>query len=778
MYDDYQLRKEVDRFKNIVDTIQTILETEYGVTEEVDINSLLSQFYDKADIDELIQPYFKREDVDARLIENYEELLETVENYYSYSEDKYTLFRGDCWTVNNNFESSASIVSDSDSDFSVVGTFRTESDLVGIYWNSQDLISHDYISYGSKYDYTGVVLDFDYEMNGCTDFATGDVVITIRTNSNQTFYLEMDRFVTSNHVCIAFNNLTLLPGYTYIDSDGSEVIVTEETPLDVTDISSIMLMLIPYNYTGNAPYVIMQNEGFYCNVSNISVTNGVICKEHIPLPPHQYRLCEGYDDFYDLNPRRVVKEMRKLGYVEWVDLYIGASHFYEKSGTVGDTIDVSGFNHTRTEKMVLDNRFGLNGAFETWLDCYSKTLKEYGTDKLIISVSMENLQCPTSWRQKTSNNKYAETEWVPSTFFYSPCNEDAIVYMQVVSQACLDIVTDNGLQAILQMGEAWWWWNEWYHPTDSGGNPIDVEHWQPPCFYDDATKAKYLQEFGTALPVYDSTADTFDEGVVTWLNQQLVAYSDALMEIVKSDRYDDGIYMALFFPPSVTDTDRVPEMMRKVNYITGAYNPSKLDIIQLEDYDWVTRESPHHNEIYQMGLDLGFRKEQIHYYGGFVQYPKDAVKFWRLIKTAMNTAIKTELGEVFVWAGTQIRRDNKIIGHDDYELIQKISEALTKTPAQNIWKKIDSNIAGVTIHVNESARLVMFYLSINSFEFTDSSTYYTVGTVPKKYVPSLPVLLSFSSMYQWGDVTKTGDVRIARNPSGTVRVRASAMWHY
>ena len=325
MYDDYQLRKEVDRFKNIVDTIQTILETEYGVTEEVDINSLLSQFYDKADIDELIQPYFKREDVDARLIENYEELLETVENYYSYSEDKYTLFRGDCWTVNNNFESSASIVSDSDSDFSVVGTFRTESDLVGIYWNSQDLISHDYISYGSKYDYTGVVLDFDYEMNGCTDFATGDVVITIRTNSNQTFYLEMDRFVTNNHVCIEFNNLTLLPGYTYIDSDGSEVIVTEETPLDVTDISSIMLMLIPYNYTGNAPYVIMQNDGFYCNVSNISVTNGVICKEHIPLPPHQYRLCEGYDDFYDLNPRRVVKEMRKLGYVEWVDLYIGAS---------------------------------------------------------------------------------------------------------------------------------------------------------------------------------------------------------------------------------------------------------------------------------------------------------------------------------------------------------------------------------------------------------------------------------------------------------------------
>jgi len=778
MYDDYQLRKEVDRFKNIVDSIQTILETEYGVTEEIDIKSLLSQFYDKADIDELVKPYFKKEDVDARLIENYNELLGTVENYYTYSDDSYTLFRGDCWTINNNFEASAAIVSETTSDFTVVGTFRTEKDLVGVYWNSKDLISHDYISYGSKYDYTGVVLDFDYEMNGCMDFASGTVSITIRTNSNQTFYLTMSRFIENNHVHIDFNNLTLLAGNTYIDSDGTPVVVEEETPLDVTDISSIMLVLVPTVYDGDNQYVIMSNDYFYCAVSDITVINGKICNEHVPLPSHQYRLCEGYDDFYDLNPFRVVKEMWKLGYTNWVDLYIGASHFYEKSGTVGDIVDVSGFNHTRTEKMVLDPTTAINNAFEAWLNCYSKTLKEYGVDNLIISVSMENLQCPTSWRQKTSDNKYAETEWVPSTFFYSPCNDDAVTYMQVVSQTCLDIVTANGLQAILQMGEAWWWWNEWYHPTDSGGNPIDVEHWQPPCFYDDATNAKYLQEFGAALPVYDSTADTFDEGVIAWLNQQLVAYSDSLREIVKSDRYADGIYMALFFPPSVLDTERVPLMMQKVNYITDAYNPSKLDILQLEDYDWVTGESIHHNEIYQIGLDLGFTYDRLHYYGGFVQYPKDAVKYWRLIKNAMNTAIKTGFGEVFVWAGTQIRRDNKIIGHDDYELLQKIINSLKETATQNVWKKIDSNIPGAIIHVNESARLVMFYYTVASFEFIDSSTYYTVGTIPKKYAPSLPVLLSFSSIYQWGDVSKTGQVRVARNPAGTVRVRASAMWHY
>ena len=764
MYDDYQLRKDVDRFRQVMDTLESALESKYGIGD-LDLNELLGQFYDKSEIEEIIKRFYKKEDVDARLVQNYRELLETVEDYNTYSDESYTLFRGDCWTINANFEASASITSDEDNEFTVGGTFRTQSDLVGIYWNSQDPIQHDYISYGSKYDYTGVVLDFDYEMMRCVDFASSSSTITIRTNSNQTFYLALNRFVEDNHVHIEFNNLTLLPGNTYIDSDGSSVVVSEETPLDVTDISSIMFVLIPLNYTGNTPYVIMNNDYFSCSFSNITVTNGEICKEHMPLPPHQYRLCEGYDDFYDLNPRRVVKEMVKLGYSNWVDLYIGASHYYEKSGTVGDTINVSAFNHTRTEKMVLTPSVPLNMSFRGWLNCYSNTLKEYGFNKLIISVSMENLQCPPSWRQKTSDGDYAETGWVPSTFFYSPCNTEAVTYMQDVSQACLDIIVENGLQPILQMGEAWWWWNELDTPD------------QPPCFYDDSTKAKYLQEFGTAIPVYTSASDDFDEETTNWLNQQLVLYSDALMEVVKSDRYSDGIYMALFFPPSVLDTERVPLMMQKVNYITDAYNPSKLDILQLEDYDWVTGKNSHHNSIYQLGFDLGFRKEQIHYYGGFVQHPEDATEYWRLIKTAMDTAIANELGEVFVWAGSQIRRDKKILGHDDFELVQQLTHSVNITPG-DVWKKIDSNISGAVIHVNESLRLAMFYYN-SSFTFNEASTYYTVGYVPKKYAPAIPVMLSVSHESLWGDVTYgKGQIRLAKSSSGTFHVRISAMWHY
>lgn len=577
------------------------------------------------------------------------------ENYNQLSNDKYTLFRGDCWVINNNFESSAAITSTSKSNFTVTGTFRTKNDLVGIIWNSKDILQHSYISYGQKSDYSNVVLEFDYTMNGCMDFSNPNISITVTTNSNEIYYLTMNRFIQGNHVRLDFNNLTLLDGNQYINANGEGVTIHQTTPLDVTDIKSIMFVLIPSNYTiDNAHYTITNNVDFTCSISNITVTNGDICNERVALKPHQYRLCEGYDDFYHLNPYRICREMRKLGYVDWVDLYIGASHYYEKHGTVDDLIDIADFNHIRTEKMTLDKTTPLNKAFTAWLNCYARECKNNDVEHLIVSVSMENLQCPTEWRQVDCNNNYAITGWIPSTFFYSPCHSEVLTYMQSVSEACLDIVVANNLPPILQMGEAWWWWNENDKPN------------QPPCFYDNATKTAYHTQFGTDIPEYSTSwVENYDETFAAWLNEQLCNYSDGLRSVVKAAKYNNGCYMALFFPPSVTDTDRVPSLITDVNYISNAYSTSKLDILEIEDYDWVTGNSPHHSEAYTIGTDLGFEKTKLHYYGGFVQYEEDANEFWPLIDQAIDDAIDQNFAEVFVWAGPQIRRDNRFFGYDD-----------------------------------------------------------------------------------------------------------------
>ena len=671
------------------------IESYYGEYEKDTVKHEVytkDETYSQEEVDEKI----KNATVDGGTVtdELYKELLEASEDYKEVSyENKYFLFRGDCWTINNNFESSSAITSESTTDFKVTGTFRTKQDMIGLYWNSEDLITHPYISYGKRTDYRNVVLEFDYTMTGCKDFSYNNlenhpVSMTIRAGNGEIYYFNMFNFVDDGHVTIPFDNLTLTAGQQYLNSSGATVTIenNQTKKIDVSDIKFIMFVVIPTNYDPNYAhpnqYQIMENVDFTCEVTNIEVTNGAICEEHVALEPHKYRICEGYDDFYNLNPYRVCKEMRKLGYVEWCDLYIGASHFYEKSGTPDDTIDVTDFNHTRTEKMVLDTTVPLNKAFREWLDCYSRELKNNGCPNLVVSVSMENLQCPSSWRQKqyapsedaTVRQKnphgYAMTGWVPSTFFYSPCHPDVLPYMQSVSEACLDIVVANNMRPILQLGEAWWWWNEYTDPV-----------YRSPCFYDDSTKAKYQLEFGKELPIYITPDEReFDVDAINWLNKQIVDYSWGIREVVKKEKYANGLYMALFFPPSVLDEDRVPPMMQQVNYLSGIYSRSQLDVLQIEDYDWVTGISPetkerdrsHHPEAYAIGGQLGFKVEEQHYFGGFVQYPENAKEYWRLIKQAMDDAIKLGFAEVFVWAGSQVRRDHKILGYDKLELVQNL----------------------------------------------------------------------------------------------------------
>ena len=633
---------------------------------------------------------YTKDEVDERIKEDggldYLEILEAIEQYKQTTETRYTLFRNDLWTVNFNYEAIASITSDGDDDLTINGVFRTTHDMVGLYWNSKDLITHPYISYGERSDYRDVVLEFDYEMDGCIDFSDWIISITVAGNNGEIYYVPMPQFIDEGHFRLDFNELKQEIGQSWRDVNGDIHQREEEFKLPVHDLKYLLFVLIPEEYSEEHPdYVIMENVEFECRITNIQVTNDTISYEHKILEPHGYRLCEGYDDFYNLNPLRVVKEMRKLGYTEWVDLYIGASHFYEKSGTIGDVVDISvGFDHVRTEKMTVDTSKPLNIAFSTWLDHYARALKEHDCPNLIISVSMENLQAPKSWRQKHSQPiidehasdphpiTYAETGWKPSTFFYAPTNDEVIEYIKDVSRECLDILVDNDMQPILQLGEAWWWWQEGYPEAVTD----DVINWekfpgQPPTFYDDVTLAKFEAEFGRPLTVYtNSWVNDYDKREMDWINQQIVKYSDELRKVAKS--YENGLYMALFFPPFVTDVDRVPPMMQQVNYLKDAFHPSKLDVLQLEDYDWVTTNDPHHKEVYDIGEDLGFPVNRVDYFGGYVQYHRDAPQSWRLIKTAMDDAVKKDFREVYAWSGSQIRRDNKILGYDKFELVQHL----------------------------------------------------------------------------------------------------------
>lgn len=691
--------------------------------------------------------------------------------------NQYYKFRADLWTLNMNFENSACVTSQSDDELTVYGTWRTNSDITGLYFYSKDVINNTQCNYSTSYDYTDVILEFQVEYGGeilrlydkkinpslviedrsgvvyfvpydsirkpidgltpitetkelnqvlsdeyrQTQVGNNSIdyvveVLEVRDTSNQLLQEGTDYtlqysvngeagcyIISKNYTTLKIKyNLIAKSDFKYvlnfntvqatfaINPDGTKTIywpydtlpdnrqtgeyyVGNKVDIPVTNIEYIEFPLFPTGYVdGNEPfkvispetsgYCITENKNYTFTMKNITVTGGMLNNEKTPFNDNSYRLCEGYDDSYYLSPRRLAHEMYKLGYTGWNDLYIGASHFYEKKGTPGMPARPVGPKEVKYSAMTADKTAGINRAFSKWLEDYIKWFKYYDTENIIISVSCECLQMPEAWRQVLPDGNYAKTGWTPATYFYSPTNQEARNYIEVICRECLNIADAEDITPILQWGEPWWWWQELYPESisiDPNNQTTNTEKYpgQPPAFYDESTKAKYLEETGEELPVYHTSSDEYSHEVINWLKDQLVDYSNFMRNIVKS--YTNGLYTVLYFPPSIVDVARVPPMMREVNLPVEAWNDGQLDFIQIEDYDWVITDNKAHNQIYDFAKrNFNISYKDTHYFGGYVQYPANATREWALIIKAMEEAVKQGIGEVYVWAGTQVRRDN------------------------------------------------------------------------------------------------------------------------
>lgn len=414
------------------------------------------------------------------------------------------------------------------------------------------------------------------------------------------------------------------------------------------NIDSITFPVIPLYFESGRLECTGRSDLFSMEFLNMTTVNGDLNEYPSALPKHVYRAAEGFDDEYNRNPKRLIEVMALLGYSSIINLYIGASHFYDKKGKTG-------YINEGVSTMYLDADVGINIAFETWLHSYLKHMKLNGFTEFICSVSMECLQMPESWKQRMFDGSAGKTGWEPPTSFYSPCNPDVKKYIDRMTKETLDIVVAEGFRPVLQLGESWYWWQE-FEP----GN-VDIPFaGRPPCFYDADTKARFKAEMGYELPIYQTSDIEINDRnyeVSLKLQQFLGEYTVFMKSI--ADRYASSKFTTLFFPPSVLDVNRVPKFIRTVNSPFEYWKRPNLDFIQIEDYDWITREVKQHEEVFmQPWYDMDYDYSQQHYFAGFVLKHENAAKEWPLIERAAQEALGRGYAEVFIWAGTQIRRDS------------------------------------------------------------------------------------------------------------------------
>ena len=198
--------------------------------------------------------------------------------------NQYSRFRADCWTVNTSVNNSVCLLSEKDNTFEVYGIIRDNKPIY-IKWNSQDSINHSYCSYPTNYNYKNTILSFNIQES------TTPLQIRITDNNGATEEFNIDK-----ECYIDFNTLQI----------------------DIENIANIEIITILNKKYHNIKIIITD--------INLDIILG---NENPNIISNNFSLVENYDTCYSFCPRRLVNEMKKIGFTQNINLTLGDRKFCE-----------------------------------------------------------------------------------------------------------------------------------------------------------------------------------------------------------------------------------------------------------------------------------------------------------------------------------------------------------------------------------------------------------------------------------------------------------------
>jgi uncharacterized protein (TIGR02217 family) len=526
-----------------------------------------------------------------------------------------------------------------------------KGDLVGLIFESEDRHSHPAHARETSRDYSKTRLSFRWQSTGCMpiDQINGPT-LTIEgrdpDGNERSWFVRLWNYATGTdedaQVALDFDSL-----------DGGFLLPDEADRVDPSDIDRMFISIVPPDYVPESEEVRAAPAPVSVTISEISCTgaNSVLAIKDAIVPEHRLRIATAYDDMYNLPPERVIDIVERLGFRGVINHYVGMSHFFGLDGAG-----------------LADSARTLNSAALAWHRDLARAAAERGY-QLIWSISYEILDmfCPVAWKQRAFDGTIALTGWDPPSALISPANADAIGFLSRVAVDLAAISVEFGIEPQVQIGEPWWW--------VTAGSAI--------CLYDDAAKAAFggdPVEIGNVRSALspDQLALLDTAGAV--LSGSTSEIANAVKSAVPAARL-----LLLAYLPSVLDPT-APEVKR-ANLPSGWAKPA-FDVLQLEDYDWVTqgrstRRQAAYSEVTQR---LGYGPAEQHYLSGFVASAGDR-RQWGEIVTAAEEAQSGGVAEVFLWALPQVLRDgltlfgdSPVIAFDDVGFPIEIGEEASVAP--------------------------------------------------------------------------------------------------
>jgi uncharacterized protein (TIGR02217 family) len=530
------------------------------------------------------------------------------------------------WTVNFPRPMMASVVTTGPESLRADAVFYNANDLAGLIWASEDTLDHPLLAYETNRDYSRLTVSFRWQSEGIMplDAVNGPTLTISGRDANgapKSWYVRLWNYATGTptdaQITLKFSAL-----------DGGFLLPDEADPVYAGDIDAMFISLVPPAYANTAtPYAAPQTgwvalSQIRCDGAGVMLDTG-----NVILPEHSLRMATGYDDAYNQTPERLLRQIRALGYRETINHYVGMSHYFRLEPlSGGHYVSLAGG--------------ALNAPCRAWHLDYATRAKAMGFD-LIFSLSYEllNAHCWNDWKQRAENGDPALTGWSPPSALLSPANTNAMGYLKAVARAFVFILKSAAQPVKFQIGEPWWW-------IMPDGRI---------CLYDAAATAA----FGGQSVSISNIAGSKTAAQIAMLDKagELLAASTAsIIAAVRNEAGSAGAQAHLLvYLPTVLDP-QAPEAKR-ANVPVGWASPA-FDVLQVEDYDWVTTGNHGATERATpvMASRLGYPANEQHYFAGFVLNLENKSQ-WRNIATAIENSATRGSAQSFVWALPQVARD-------------------------------------------------------------------------------------------------------------------------
>jgi len=538
------------------------------------------------------------------------------------------------WTVDFPRPMMASVVTTGPASLRVDAVFYKADDLAGVIWAAEDRFDHPLLQYETSRDFRDCRLRFRWRSLGVMALdAINGPTLTIEGRDAagvaRAWYVRLWNYAVGapEDAVVSLDFAAMVGGYELPeDSD----------PVWAGDIDRMFVSVVPPEYSGADVALAVPREGWVEWTDLVCEGPGaVLAIGDAVVPEHGVRIAGGYDDSYNLTPARLLRNALHLGYRGSITQYVGMSHYFRLEA-LGAGFYVSAAGGV------------LNVACAAWHRDFAARAKALGFD-VIWSLSYElfDAHCWNDWKQRAADGAPALTGWEPPSTLLSPAHAGAMGYLHAVARVFMGIAAAAGLAAKFQVGEPWWW-------IMPDGRP---------CIYDPSAVAAFAPvAIGSILGVKNAARiATLDAAGVC-----LAASTAALVAAAKAEAPGCVTHLLTYLP---TVLDAAAPEAKRANMPVGWASPA-FDVLQLEDYDWVTAgDSASSAEGVAVAFArLGYPVERQHYLSGFVLQPglgPDQAVQWGLIEAAADVARRRGVAETFLWALPQVMRDGFV--HFDTE---------------------------------------------------------------------------------------------------------------